>query len=216
MAPYFFKRELSLMDDIWKVIAELGIELHPDRITALSKAIYSVRSVDDVDETTIGSGFENHRSLIAELVDSWRKNKELSPIELAAALRSASRTEAIIREQENIPERFDDFININVHEAWEFLNDTSNGIQIPIDVRKDYEWNDERIDTPVPEIRKVDTPVPEIRKVDTPIDKVVYNTVVVDKPTYRTKEINTCIVNHVCPHCLKNSTTSVIKKKDNK
>ena len=44
-----------------------------------------------------------------------------------------------------------DYTNINVIEAWDFLTDTSNGIQIPIDVRQNYEWNDERIDTPVPE-----------------------------------------------------------------
>ncbi len=44
-----------------------------------------------------------------------------------------------------------DYINIDVAEAWEFLTDTNNGIQIPIDVRTNNEWNDERIDTPIPE-----------------------------------------------------------------
>lgn len=90
------------MDDIWKVIAELGIELHPDRIATLSRAISGMRSLDDFDETTIGFGFESHRSLVSKLVDAWHKNKELNPLEVAAALRAASRTEAIIRERENI------------------------------------------------------------------------------------------------------------------
>jgi len=44
-----------------------------------------------------------------------------------------------------------DYINISVDEAWELLSDTSNGIQIPIDVRTIPEWNIERIDTPFPE-----------------------------------------------------------------
>jgi rhodanese-related sulfurtransferase len=44
-----------------------------------------------------------------------------------------------------------DYINISVEEAWEFLRDTSNGIQIPIDVRTITEWNIDRIDTPFPE-----------------------------------------------------------------
>lgn len=41
--------------------------------------------------------------------------------------------------------------DITVEEAWFFLNDTSNGIQIPIDVRFDFEWIVEHIDTPSPE-----------------------------------------------------------------
>ncbi|KYK29292.1 hypothetical protein AYK20_05700 [Thermoplasmatales archaeon SG8-52-1] len=42
-------------------------------------------------------------------------------------------------------------INITVYEAWELLNDTSNGIQIPIDIRSDEQWNEGFIDTPYPE-----------------------------------------------------------------
>ena len=45
----------------------------------------------------------------------------------------------------------DDYININVDEAWNLLSDTSNGIQIPVDVRTDSEWKSERIDTSFPE-----------------------------------------------------------------
>jgi rhodanese-related sulfurtransferase len=42
-------------------------------------------------------------------------------------------------------------INITVHEAWGLLTDTGNGIQIPIDVRYEQEWNYGFIDTPYPE-----------------------------------------------------------------
>jgi rhodanese-related sulfurtransferase len=42
-------------------------------------------------------------------------------------------------------------INITVHEAWELLNDTGNGIQLPIDVRSIEEWDTGYIDTPWPE-----------------------------------------------------------------
>ena len=44
-----------------------------------------------------------------------------------------------------------DYINITPEEAWDFLKDTSNGIQIPIDVRSPNEWLKKRIDTPFPE-----------------------------------------------------------------
>jgi rhodanese-related sulfurtransferase len=45
------------------------------------------------------------------------------------------------------------FTNITVEEAWLMLTDTSpsNGVQIPIDVRRDNEWRTEHIDTPFPE-----------------------------------------------------------------
>ena len=46
-----------------------------------------------------------------------------------------------------------DYIDITVEEAWVMLNDPSqeNGIQIPIDVRRNDEWKVEHIDTPAPE-----------------------------------------------------------------
>ena len=43
---------------------------------------------------------------------------------------------------------FDSYTDITVQEAWDLLNNTSNGIQIPIDVRRNDEWNPEIIDTP--------------------------------------------------------------------
>jgi rhodanese-related sulfurtransferase len=45
------------------------------------------------------------------------------------------------------------YIDISPQYAWELLNDPSpeNGIQIPIDVRADSEWQNERIRTPFPE-----------------------------------------------------------------
>lgn len=46
---------------------------------------------------------------------------------------------------------YGDIINITVEETWIFANDTSNGIQIPVDVRSDNEWKNQHIDTPQPE-----------------------------------------------------------------
>lgn len=42
-------------------------------------------------------------------------------------------------------------INITVHDAWDMLTNTGDGIQIPIDVRRDDEWAEGYIDTPFPE-----------------------------------------------------------------
>jgi rhodanese-related sulfurtransferase len=43
------------------------------------------------------------------------------------------------------------YTNLTEQEAFDLLSDTGNGIQIPIDVRTNQEWNDVRIDTPIPE-----------------------------------------------------------------
>jgi len=40
---------------------------------------------------------------------------------------------------------------ISVHKAYGLLMDTGNGIQTPVDVRTEEEWNEEHIDTPEPE-----------------------------------------------------------------
>jgi len=45
----------------------------------------------------------------------------------------------------------DGITNITVYEAWDLLNDTSNGVQIPVDVRTNGEWDAGFIDTPYPE-----------------------------------------------------------------
>jgi len=51
-----------------------------------------------------------------------------------------------------IPSKLEaDYTNITQYDLWELLNDTSNGIQIPIDVRSISEWRTERINTPIPE-----------------------------------------------------------------
>ena len=53
----------------------------------------------------------------------------------------------------SVPQNLNDceIWNITVQEAWDLLNDTGNGIQYPIDVRRDYEWYAGFIDTPYPE-----------------------------------------------------------------
>ncbi len=48
-------------------------------------------------------------------------------------------------------ENLDGIIDINVNEAWSMLNNLSDGIQTPIDVRSDSEWWNERINTSYPE-----------------------------------------------------------------
>ncbi len=53
---------------------------------------------------------------------------------------------------DSIGSRSDDgYTDLTVDEVWDLLTDTSDGIQIPVDVRTNAEWRGERIDTPFPE-----------------------------------------------------------------
>jgi rhodanese-related sulfurtransferase len=70
----------------------------------------------------------------------------LSPISSSNILQlPITENEILLLERKDCP------INLTVNEAWELLNDTSNGIQIPIDLRSEEDWNESFIDTPWPE-----------------------------------------------------------------
>lgn len=43
------------------------------------------------------------------------------------------------------------YTDITVEQAYNSLTNTSNGIQIPIDIRTNFEWETAHIDTPYPE-----------------------------------------------------------------
>ena len=50
-----------------------------------------------------------------------------------------------------INQNYNGFINITALEAWELINNTEDGRQIPIDIRRFDEYISERIETPNPE-----------------------------------------------------------------
>lgn len=56
-----------------------------------------------------------------------------------------------------------------------------------------------------PKLIPIDTPVPELRKVDTPIPHIVFKDIIVDRAVINKKEVDTCLINHLCPHCGKKS-----------
>ena len=62
-----------------------------------------------------------------------------------------AKNEIVTTENYSVQEFNECPINITVQEAWDLLTYTGNGIQIPIDVRYDYEWYSGFINTPWPE-----------------------------------------------------------------
>lgn len=83
------------MNELWQVIAELGLELHPDRIAAVASKIESLGSMEQFALVKPVFGPNADKSMIGRLDSAWRDAKQVRPSELAAALRGASATAAL-------------------------------------------------------------------------------------------------------------------------
>jgi phosphatidylserine/phosphatidylglycerophosphate/cardiolipin synthase-like enzyme len=80
------------LEDLLSIIAELGIELHPDRILVLADKIETIGSVEHfaLIKSTFGPSVD--RNLVSQFDNAWKSHKEVSPREVAFALRGASAT----------------------------------------------------------------------------------------------------------------------------
>ena len=80
------------MPDIWKTIAKLASDLHPDRILAIAKGVESLDTLEDlyIAKRHFGpnAGTEAYRCLN----DAWSKNSDIKGKEIAAALKGAAAT----------------------------------------------------------------------------------------------------------------------------
>lgn len=85
------------MDDLLAVIAELGLELHPDRISTVASKIETLGSVEQFALTRSSFGPNADKQLVGRLDQAWRNSKDTSPREVASALRGASAA-TILRE----------------------------------------------------------------------------------------------------------------------
>lgn len=90
------------MSDIWKVIAEFGFELHADRIMAMASKVACLNSYVDFDKTNFNFDIGVEKNLAIKLNEAWGNSSELSPIEVAAALRGASGTAELIENRESV------------------------------------------------------------------------------------------------------------------
>ena len=80
------------MENLWNVIAELGLELHPDRIEVVAKKIASLDSVEQFALVKSSFGPNYDRQQIAKFSAAWVESPHIVPPEVAAALRGASAT----------------------------------------------------------------------------------------------------------------------------
>lgn len=85
------------MDDLLAVIAELGLELHPDRVSTVASKIGTLGSVEQFDLARSSFGPNTDKELVRLLCQVWLNNKDASPQDVAFALRGASAA-AVLRE----------------------------------------------------------------------------------------------------------------------
>jgi len=82
---------------LYEVIAELGLELHPDRIATIAAKIETLDSAEQFASSKSSFGPNADKELVGRFDQAWKNAKNISPRDLASALRGASAT-AIFRE----------------------------------------------------------------------------------------------------------------------
>jgi cardiolipin synthase A/B len=78
------------MNDLWEAISEIALKFHPDRIEVLAKKISSLRTLNDLERIKNNLGPTISKECIEKLEISWKVFPEITPIEVASALRGAS------------------------------------------------------------------------------------------------------------------------------
>jgi len=94
----FSVRMEAVVDNLLEVIAELGLELHPDRIATIAAKIETLGSVEQFAVTKSSFGPNADKEMVGRLDRAWRSSKDISPREVASALRGAAATASL---QEN-------------------------------------------------------------------------------------------------------------------
>lgn len=77
------------MNDIWQTIAEVCVELHPDRVSAIAKGIDGLTSLDQLALTRDSFGPNTGREFFTRFQRACATEEGLSPAQVAAALRAA-------------------------------------------------------------------------------------------------------------------------------
>jgi len=78
------------MSDLLTIVAELGLELHPDRIAVIASRIEKIGSVEQFSVVRTSFGPNTDKELIEKLNDAWKLSQGISSRDLAQALRGAA------------------------------------------------------------------------------------------------------------------------------
>jgi len=87
------------MDDLWSVIAELGLDLHPDRIATIAAKVETLGSANQFALVKSSFGPNVDKDMVARLDRAWKLSIETSPRDVACALRGASATASLLEQR---------------------------------------------------------------------------------------------------------------------
>lgn len=87
------------MVDLWRVVAEIGLELHPRRLATVARKIGSLKSLNEFDSVISSFGPNDDGDHAGRLKDAWQHVPDVSPAEVAAALAAASATASLATTQ---------------------------------------------------------------------------------------------------------------------
>ena len=83
------------MKDLWEVVAELAVELHPERVSSLASQISTISTCADFSKIR-GKISPNVDTRLLNLLESkWTKHSSVMPSEIAAALVTSALTSEI-------------------------------------------------------------------------------------------------------------------------
>jgi len=78
------------VDELLAVIADLGLELHPDRIDVVANRLGKITSVEQFATVKSSFGPNADKELVARLDSAWQSAADVAPRDVAIALRGAS------------------------------------------------------------------------------------------------------------------------------
>lgn len=87
------------MNDVWISIARIADELHPDRLNSIADQIRNLNGPEGLDGIRHSLVSNIGESLISGFIDAWKKTPSLTPVEIASALKAASRTANLIKDR---------------------------------------------------------------------------------------------------------------------
>lgn len=88
------------MMDIWQVIAEIAVQLHPDRVSLVADRISCLPTPDALERARFGSSVD--ADLIKRLALAWAVRPDMEPTTISAALKGASATATLVGKREMI------------------------------------------------------------------------------------------------------------------
>jgi len=83
------------MGDLWRSVAELGAEIHPERIAIIASKVSTLPSVAQLSDLRSSLGPYEEHELLKRFMDQWKRHSSVTPTEMAAALRAASATSVL-------------------------------------------------------------------------------------------------------------------------